>query len=78
MNQELDYVVEIYSITGVLVKSIERIAYNSEGYRIGPIRWDGTDNHGFKHSGGIYIAKLTVNTQEGGFSSKSIRIILLP
>ena len=78
VNQELDYVVEIYSITGVLVKSIERIAYNSEGYRIGPIRWDGTDNHGFKHSGGIYIAKLTVNTQEGGFSSKSIRIILLP
>jgi len=78
VNQELDYVLEIYSITGVLVKRIERIAYNSEGYRIGPIRWDGTDNYGFRYSGGMYIAKLSVNTQEGHFSSKSTRIILLP
>lgn len=77
-NQAIDYVLEIYSITGVLVKRIEQISYNSPGYRIGPIRWDGTDNYGIKHSGGIYIARLTVNTQEGDFSSKSIRIILLP
>ena len=77
-NQELDYVLEIYSITGVLVKRIEQTSYNSEGYRIGPIRWDGKDNYGGKISAGMYIANLGVTTEEGDFSSKSIRIILLP
>ena len=77
-NQELDYVLEIYSITGVLIKRIEQTSYNSEGYRIGPIRWDGKDNYGGKISAGMYIANLGVTTEEGDFSSKSIRIILLP
>jgi hypothetical protein len=77
-NQELDYVLEIYSITGVLVKRIERTSYNSEGYRIGPISWDGKDNYGVKISAGMYIANLGVTSKDGDFSSKSIRIILLP
>ncbi|MDA0890155.1 MAG: type IX secretion system sortase PorU, partial [Bacteroidetes bacterium] len=77
-NQELDYTLEIYSITGILVKRVEQTSYNSEGYRIGPIRWDGKDNYGGKISAGMYIANLGVTTEEGDFSSKSIRIILLP
>ncbi|MEC9209320.1 MAG: type IX secretion system sortase PorU [Bacteroidota bacterium] len=77
-NQELDYVLDIYSITGVLVKRIERTSYNSEGYRIGPINWDGKDNYGGKISAGMYIANLVVTTEDGDFLSKSIRIILLP
>ena len=77
-NQEIDYILEIYSITGILVKRVEQTSYNSEGYRIGPIRWDGKDNYGGKISAGMYIANLGVTTEEGDFSSKSIRIILLP
>jgi len=78
VNQELDYILDIYSITGVLVKRIERTSYNSEGYRIGPISWDGKDNYGSKIAPGMYIANLGVTDQNGNFSSKSIRIILLP
>ena len=78
VNQELDYVLEIYSITGFLVKRIEQDSYNTEGYRIGPIKWDGEDNYGGKMSAGMYIANLGVTSEDGDFSSKSIRIILLP
>jgi hypothetical protein len=77
-NQELDYVLEIYSITGVLIKRIEQISFSSAGYRIGPINWDGRDNYGGKISPGMYIANLAVNSEDSEFSSKSIRIILLP
>ena len=77
-QQELDYIIDIYSITGVLVKSIKQDAYSSDGYRIGPIIWDGRNHYGSRVSPGIYIANLGVNTEDGDFSSKSIRIILLP
>ncbi len=77
-NQELDYVVDIYSITGILVKRMESNSYNSLGYRIGPISWDGKDDYGTKISAGMYIANLGVTSEDGDFSSKSIRIILLP
>ncbi len=78
VNQELSYVLNIYSITGALIKSITTDSYLSSGYRIGPINWDGKDNYGIKVSAGIYIANLEVTTQDGNFSSKSIRIIRLP
>ena len=76
-NQELDYVLDIYSITGTLVKKYKEI-YNDNGYRIGPIKWDGEDEYGGKLSAGMYIAKLGVSSSDGDFTSKSIRIILLP
>jgi len=77
-NQDLNYVVDIYSITGILAKRIEGSVYNSVGYRIGPINWDGRNECGEKMSAGIYVAKLEINSSDGDFISKSIRIILLP
>jgi len=77
-NQELSYVLDIYSMTGVLVKRIERSSDVTSGYRVGPINWDGIDNYGGRVSAGIYIGNLAVNTEHGDFLSKSIRIILLP
>ena len=68
---------EIYSITGTLVYKYEE-SYSDNGYRIGPIPWDGDDEYGGKLSAGMYIAKLAVSSSDGDFTSKSIRIILLP
>ena len=76
-NQNLDVFLEIYSITGTLVKKYEEI-YSDNGYRIGPIKWHGDDEYGGKLSAGMYIAKLGVSSSDGDFISKSIRIILLP
>ena len=76
-NQNLDVVLEIYSITGTLVKRQEE-SYSDNGYRIGPIPWNGKDEYGGQLSAGMYIAKLGVSSSDGDFTSKSIRIILLP
>ena len=76
-NQNLDIVLEIYSITGVLVKRFEE-TYNDDGYRVGPINWNGKDEYGGNLSAGMYVAKLNIYTEDGAFTSNSIRIILLP
>jgi len=76
-NQDLDVVLDIYSITGTLVKRFQQTYYDN-GYVIGPIDWDGKDEYGGQLSAGMYIAKLGVSSSDGDFTSKSIRIILLP
>jgi len=76
-NQNLDVFLEIYSVTGTLVYKYEE-SYSDNGYRIGPIPWDGDDEYGGKLSAGMYIAKIGVSSSDGDFTSKSIRIILLP
>ena len=76
-NQNLNVSLEIYSITGNLVKRYNE-EYIDNGYRIGPIKWNGDDEYGGKLAAGIYIGKLGVSSSDGDFTSKSIRIILLP
>ena len=68
---------DIYSIRGDLVKHFQQTYYDN-GYVIGPIDWDGKDEYGGKLSPGMYIAKLGVSSSDGDFTSKSIRVILLP
>ena len=68
---------DIYSITGAFVKRFQQTYYDN-GYVIGPIDWDGKDEYGGQLSAGMYIAKLGVSSSDGDFTSKSIRIILLP
>ena len=76
-NQDVDVVLEIYSITGALVYRFQE-SYYDNGFRIGPIPWGGKDEYGGQLSAGMYIAKLGVSSSDGDFTSKSIRIILLP
>lgn len=77
-NQDLDVVLEIYSLQGILVKQFKTSLYNTSGYTIGPFTWNGIDGYGRRSSAGMYIAKLLVTTPDGDFRTKSARIILLP
>lgn len=78
-DRELDYILNIYSITGVLIKSIDLSSFINEGYRVGPIIWDGTNNFGSRVNAGIYIANLTISEENNTkFINKSTRVILLP
>ena len=76
-NQDIEFSLDIYSINGVLVKKIQGNYFDS-GYLIGPIIWDGKDNYGALVSAGMYIAQLNVNSSDADFTSKSIRLIILP
>ena len=78
VNKQLDFKLDIYSITGVLIKSFETSIFNNLDYRVGPISWNGRDNYGRKVSPGVYFLNLGITLNNGQFTSKSKQIILLP
>ena len=75
-SQNLDVIIEIFSIEGRLVKKIEK-KYFDNGYSIGPVRWDGTNNYGEKVSQGMYIAQLYIISEDSDVAKKAVRLILL-
>tara|TARA_B110000459_G_scaffold178919_1_gene204569 strand:+ start:87 stop:3485 length:3399 start_codon:yes stop_codon:yes gene_type:complete len=69
------YTIDIYSITGQLIKTIFS-SVNDNGYRVGPINWNTSDSFSDKITAGIYIVKLGLDLNDGGYISKSIRIAI--
>lgn len=76
-NQTLNVTIEIYSITGQHVKTLEDNFYDT-GYRIGPINWNGSNKYGQIVSSGLYIAKLNIKLDNEFYETKSIRIAITP
>lgn len=60
--QDLDVLVQIYTVSGKLVKSIQQNipALENDGYRIRGIQWDGLDEFGDNIGRGVYVYKVTV------------------
>lgn len=63
-GQELDVKINIYTITGVLVKTIET-RIQPEGFKSPPIVWDATTDNGGKVSRGMYIYRTIIRNQNG-------------
>ncbi|HPD95214.1 MAG TPA: type IX secretion system sortase PorU [Tenuifilaceae bacterium] len=64
-DKELTAKVQVYDISGRLVKDFTPTTVNNGGYRVGPIFWNGTGNNGSKLPRGIYIGLLKVTTGDG-------------
>ncbi|OFX49865.1 MAG: hypothetical protein A2046_16090 [Bacteroidetes bacterium GWA2_30_7] len=75
-NQNIDVLIQIFSISGKLVKSIET-NLNSNGYRSDPIGWDGLDDFGSRIGKGIYIYRIKVKTQNGLSVEKFEKLVIL-
>ncbi|MBK7428477.1 MAG: type IX secretion system sortase PorU [Saprospiraceae bacterium] len=56
----IDVQVQIYSVSGHLVKSIEQNII-PEGYLVRDIHWDGRDEYGQKLANGVYLYKMKVS-----------------
>ncbi len=56
----IDVQVQIFSVSGQLVKSIEQNII-PEGYLVRDIHWDGRDEYGQKLANGVYIYKMKVS-----------------
>jgi len=61
---DLKVVIRIFDLSGQLVKTIHEKFY-ADGYKIGPIEWDGHDNHGNKLGSGIYVYRVYVRSSFG-------------
>lgn len=69
-NTELNIVINIYTITGRLVKSITETKYSS-GFRVNDIVWDGRDDYDSNLARGVYLYKVMIHSKELNISKES-------
>lgn len=62
VNTEIDVVINIYTITGKLVKSITETKYSS-GFRVNDISWNGNDDFDSSLARGIYLYKVQIHSK---------------
>jgi flagellar hook assembly protein FlgD len=73
---ELSVKVEIFSVSGKLIKTISQ-AINTAGNRSNDIEWDGKDEYGNKIGRGVYIYRLRVKTSNGKTADKWQKLVIL-
>jgi hypothetical protein len=73
---ELETQVQIFTISGRLVKTINTSMY-TQGYRSEGIQWDGKDEFGDELARGVYIYRLKVKTPDGETAEKLEKLVLL-
>ena len=76
-DQLIDVNIDIFSMTGQHIDNLKQSFYNN-GFRVGPINWNGKNKSGGSVSPGLYIANLSVEMENGLFETKSIRIAITP
>jgi len=72
----LDVRVQIYSVSGLLVKTI-LTSMQTNGYRSQPIYWDGKDDFGDQLANGVYVYKLAVQDSSGKVEEKIEKLFLI-
>lgn len=78
-NQACDYLdveVQVFTITGKIVKTIQQTVHN-EGFRTEGIAWDGRDDFGDKLGRGVYIYKVSVKNASGNTANKIEKLVIL-
>lgn len=75
--EPLDVQVQVFTITGKIVKTINR-QVTTDGFLCRDIKWDGRDDFGDKIGKGVYIYKLTVrSTTTNKKAEKFEKLVLL-
>ncbi|MEN9699359.1 MAG: hypothetical protein RLZZ301_557 [Bacteroidota bacterium] len=72
----LDVQIQIYTISGKLVKTIQQNV-PTQGFRISGILWDGRDEFGDELARGTYIYQLKIQTPDGLVATQSEKLVLL-
>jgi hypothetical protein len=73
----LDVKVEIFSVSGKLVKTIQTQA-STGGYRVDGITWDGLDNFGDPIGRGVYVYKVSVKAlSDNSRASEFEKLVIL-
>lgn len=75
-NSSLDVLIQVFTVTGKLIKSIKTILSN-DSFHSSPIPWDGLDDYGDKIGKGVYVYKLAVKTPDGKLQEKFEKLVIL-
>ena len=74
--EPLDVQVQIFTITGKVVKTINQ-NISTDGFLSREIAWDGKDDFGDKIGKGVYVYKLTVKSTATGEQSEKIEKLVI-
>lgn len=74
--EDLKVVVQIYSVSGRLVKSLQQDV-TCTGFRNDDIEWDGRDDYGDPIGKGVYVYKLSVRDAQGATAHKFEKLVVL-
>lgn len=58
-GQDLQILVQVFTVSGKLVKTIEKDTY-ADGFRVTDVNWDGKDDYGDRLARGVYLYKIKV------------------
>lgn len=75
-GQELAVTIQIFSVSGKLVKVLHQ-NFVTEGYRVGPVQWDGRDDFGDKIGKGVYVYKVKVSSSSKGSTEEFEKLVIL-
>ncbi len=71
-GQILDIQVNIFSVSGRLVKTIQQTIANNDGYRVSnEVPWDGNDEYGDPLARGVYLYKVKVRGTDAAGASNT-------
>ena len=74
-DTELRLVLTIYNLSGEMVRIFDTRIF-SPGYRLEPLRWDGTSGGGDKLGGGIYLYRVQLSTADGEMATGHGKLII--
>ena len=69
--------IDIFNLSGMLVKTIGPLPVESGGYTVGPIQWDGRDASGSDVRGGMYIYRIRAIDHNNIVTEKSGKMIVV-
>ncbi len=72
----LDVQIQVYTISGKLVKSIQQ-QIPTQGFRSEGISWDGKDEFGDQLAKGVYVYRLKVKNTDGQTAEKTEKLVIL-
>jgi hypothetical protein len=72
----LDVRIDVFTVSGKLVKT-KRGQYLNDGFRVGPINWNGRDDFGDVLAKGVYLYKITVKTPLGEQVEEFEKLVIL-
>ena len=76
-SEVLDVSIQIFTISGKLVKTINRQTSGLNSSVTRDITWDGTDDFGSKIGKGVYVYKLSVRSTSSGMSAEKIEKLVI-
>lgn len=69
-GQDISVLVQIFSVSGKLIKTIEQTVF-SQGDRVTGIHWDGKDDYGDRLGRGVYLYKIKISA--AGIDDKRLK-----